>query len=173
MAPAPLSVPTGSLVGTGLRRGRAEHLSPARCMQLLASASSGHLALSQGALPFVVPVTCALDGGRLLVRVGLELLGANVGQPGVVAFHAAAMSPDESARWEVLVHGRAEPHKLGAPRRRRSSPPSLPLVAEDATVVLAVSVELVTGWQYVGVKGLRHPRQTISPMPKAKKETVP
>ena len=31
----------------------------------------GHLALSQGALPLVVPVTCALDGEDLLVRAGL------------------------------------------------------------------------------------------------------
>ncbi|MHB1496454.1 MAG: pyridoxamine 5'-phosphate oxidase family protein [Acidimicrobiales bacterium] len=170
MAPAPLSVLTGSLAGSGQRSSPAERLLPARCMQLLASASSGHLALSQGALPLVVPVTCSLDGGRLLVRAALGLLGASLGQPGVVAFHTGATSPDQSERWEVLVQGRAELHGREAPRQaRRPNPPGLPLVAEDATVVLSVSIELVTGWQYAGAQ---RTRSTISPITKAKKETA-
>lgn len=170
MAPAPLSVLMGSAVGTGLPNRPAERLLPARCMQLLASASVGHLALSQGALPLVVPVTCALDGGRLLVRAALGLFGASQSQPGVVAFHTDATSRDHSARWEVLVQGRAEFYGRDVPRpSRRSVPPSLPLVAEEATVVLAVSIELVTGWQYAGAQR-REP--TISPITKAKKETA-
>ena len=50
-------------------------LTAERCRSLLAAASGGHLALSQGALPLVVPVTCAVEGDNLLVRAGLGLIG--------------------------------------------------------------------------------------------------
>ena len=45
-------------------------LSPERCRTLLGEAKDGYLALSRGALPIVVPVSCALDGDSLLVRAG-------------------------------------------------------------------------------------------------------
>ena len=122
-----------------------------RCLQLLAGATSGYLALSQGALPLVVPVTCALDGGRLLVRAGLGLLGRTSSPPGVVAFHTSVTSPDGGTRWEVLVQGRAEIY-AGSSLAMRSGPvpPAPALVAEEATVVLSISIELVTGREYVG-----------------------
>src|SRR6202453_2112013 len=42
--------------------GQVPRLSHELCRSLLATASSGYLALSQSALPSVVPVTCVLDG---------------------------------------------------------------------------------------------------------------
>lgn len=154
MAPAQVSVLTGSVLAGEATSVAAERIPSGRCLELLTSATSGYLALSQGALPLVVPVTCALDGGRLLVRAGLGLLGATSGQPGVVAFHTSATSPDENTRWEVLVQGRAELDRgPEVAKRARSVPPALALVAEEATVVLSISIELITGREYVGSGG--------------------
>ena len=69
--------------------GKFPTLSDERCRSLLASASSGHLALSRSALPLVVPVTCVLDGDALLVRARLGLVGKVPPRPGVVAFETA------------------------------------------------------------------------------------
>ncbi len=88
--------------------GQVPHLSDEGCRSLLASASGGHLALSQNALPFVVPVTCVLDGDALLVRAGLGLLGKVPPRPGVVAFETAGASINGGWRWEVLVQGHCE-----------------------------------------------------------------
>ena len=151
MAPVQLSALKGTPLAAEAKRVAPEPVPSGRCLQLLANATSGYLALSQGALPLVVPVSCALDGGRLLVRAGLGLLGATSSQPGVVAFHTSVTSPDGNTRWEVLVQGRAEFDRgPELAKRARSVPPALALVAEEATVVLSISVELIAGREYVG-----------------------
>ena len=124
--------------------GGARRLSADGCRALLASASSGHLALSQGALPVVVPVTYALDGEHLLVRAGLFLI-VRAPFPGVVAFETGGTTISDGFIWEVMVQGRAEVTDDG---RALNSPPQLPLVAADLTTVLRTSMELMTGWQY-------------------------
>ena len=48
-------------------------LSPERCRTLLNKAEDGYLALSRGALPIVLAVSCAVDGESLLVRAGPDL----------------------------------------------------------------------------------------------------
>jgi hypothetical protein len=106
---------------------------------------AGYLALSQGALPIVVPVSCALDGDRLLVRAGPDLVGRVPLQPGIVAFGTTMTSLDDSSRWEVLVRGRAEvEHDMV----KRAIPPPLSHVDDASTAVLRISLELLTGWQY-------------------------
>jgi hypothetical protein len=94
---------------------------------------AGYLALSQGALPIVVPVSCALDGDSLLVRAGPDLVGRVPLQPGIVAFGTTMTSLDESSRWEVVS---------------RTVPPPLSHVDDASTAVLRISLELLTGWQY-------------------------
>ena len=125
----------------------APRLAADRCRALLGGAVAGHLALSQGALPLVLPVTCAVDGEYLLVRAGVGLLGRAPFQPGIVAFQTAAGNFDHSGRWEVMVQGRAE--VLEGPTGP-IMPPGIPLVPDEFTTVLRVSMELVTGWQYGG-----------------------
>ena len=61
-------------------------LSPERCRTLLREAKDGYLALSRGALPIVVPVSCALDDDALLGAGGAGSLDRVTAQPGVVAF---------------------------------------------------------------------------------------
>ena len=120
-------------------------LSARRCRELLAGAVGGHLALSLGALPLVVPVTCALDGDYLLVRAGRAWLARASFEPGVVAFQTASTSFNQASRWEVVVQGRAEVLVLPA---QGDLPPPLPLIPNELTTVLRISMEIVTGWRY-------------------------
>jgi hypothetical protein len=125
--------------------GQVPPLSAERCRSVLSSASSGYLALSQNALPFVVPVTCVLDGDALMVRAGLGLLGKVPLQPGVVAFETGGASIDGRSRWEVLVQGHCE---LTDEALVLESPPQLTLVEPRLTTVLRMRMELISGWQY-------------------------
>ncbi|HUC13031.1 MAG TPA: pyridoxamine 5'-phosphate oxidase family protein [Acidimicrobiales bacterium] len=125
--------------------GPVPRLSDERCRFILASASSGYLALSQNALPFVVPVTCVLDGDALVVRAGLGLLGKVPLHLGVVAFETGGASVDGRSRWEVLVQGHCEPTDEGLVSK---SPPQLSLIDPGVTTVLRMRMELITGWQY-------------------------
>jgi hypothetical protein len=125
--------------------GQVPRLSDETCRSLLASASAGYLALSQSALPFVVPVTCVIDGDALVVRAGPGLLGRAPLQPGVVAFATDGASTDGGSRWEVLVQGHCE---LTDECLALKSPPQLTLVDPRLTTVLRVRTELITGWQY-------------------------
>ncbi len=139
-------------------------LSPDRCRSLLAEATDGYLALSQGALPVVLPVTCALDGESLLVRAGPGSLDRLSAQPGVVAFGTTIPSPhgpsphgpsphgpsadgpsaNGTCRWEILVQGRAE--RVGHPAS--NVPPRFPLINSRLTTVFRVTLEVLTGWEY-------------------------
>lgn len=139
MAISPVAAPGALSVGELPR------LSAECCRALLGRASSGHLALSQGALPLVVPVTCALDGDALVVRAGLGLLGRVPRHPGIVAFETSGTNPDGTWRWEVLVQGRAE---VLTELAGVKAPPQLDLVESGLTTALRISMELVTGWQY-------------------------
>lgn len=125
--------------------GQVPRLSEEICRSLLAGASSGYLALSQSALPSVVPVTCVLAGEFLVVRAGPGLLGRAALQPGVVAFATDGSSTDGGSRWEVLVRGHCE---LTDESLAPKSPPQLTLVDPRLTSVLRVRTELITGWQY-------------------------
>lgn len=128
-----------------LDRDPAPRLSAERCRQLLATAGAGHLALSRGALPLVVAVTCSLDRDHLLLRVGLGLMGSVPVQPGIVAFETSGALADGKGRWEVVVQGRAE---LLDEDAALAVPPPIPLVRPELTTALRVSMELVTGWYY-------------------------
>jgi Pyridoxamine 5'-phosphate oxidase len=135
-----------ALVPVEARRfGQVPRLSAERCRSFLASASSGHLALSQSALPFVVPVTCVLHEEALLVRAGRGLLGKVSVQPGVVAFETGEASIDGRSRWEVLVQGRCELTNEGLELK---SPPPLTLVDPCLTTVLRMRIEVLVGWEY-------------------------
>jgi|GEM_PF-4855012 len=111
-------------------------------MEVLRTATSGHLALSQGALPLVVPVTYCLHGRQLLVRARLGLLGAPARQPWVVALLVSQARA--ASRSEVLVHGRTEPASF----QESNLAPPLELVPDEATIVLAVTLEMVKGQEY-------------------------
>ena len=93
---------------TAVERATPPRLSPERCRTLLREAKDGYLALSRGALPIVLAVSCGVDDEGLLVRAGPTSLDRLTAQPGVVAFATTIVSVDGNRRWEVLVQGRAE-----------------------------------------------------------------
>lgn len=78
------------------------------------------------------------------MRAGPGFFGATAPQPGVVAFQTSFTSLDGTARWEVLVQGRAQP----VTGTSKPTPPSLELVTDEATTLLSVDMDLVSGWQY-------------------------
>ena len=119
-------------------------LTPERCRILLGEAKDGHLALSRGALPIVVPVSCALDGDSLLVRAGPGSLDRVAAQPGIVAFGTTIPGVDGISRCEVLVQGRAE--LVGRPTS--DVPPRLRFTNPALTTVFRLTLELLTGWEY-------------------------
>jgi Pyridoxamine 5'-phosphate oxidase len=141
-APAPSG---GAVVGSHSSR----RLSPEDCRALLGRVSTGHVALSQGALPIVVAVTCALesDGEHLLVRAGHGLTGSVPLKAGVVAFETAGPGNEGNQRWEVIVQGRAE---LIDEDLAVDLPPQISLVRPELTTALRISTERVTGWCYSG-----------------------
>ncbi|MGH9104734.1 MAG: pyridoxamine 5'-phosphate oxidase family protein [Acidimicrobiales bacterium] len=129
---------------TAVKLAASIRLSPERCRMLLREAREGYLALSRGALPIVLPVSCALAGESLLLRARPTSFDRLTAQPGVVAFATTILSEDGTARWEVLVQGRAEIVLNPA----ADVPQRLPLIDSSQTTVFRVALELQTGWQY-------------------------
>jgi Pyridoxamine 5'-phosphate oxidase len=129
---------------TAIEQATPSPLSPERCRTLLREATDGYLALSRGALPIVLAVSCGVDHECLLVRAGPTSLDRLSAQPGVVAFATTILSIDGRSRWEVLVQGRAEI----VPGSAADVPPRLPLIESSQTTVYRMTMELLTGWQY-------------------------
>ena len=139
MAFSPTSTPE-----TAVELATPSRLSPEGCRTLLQEAKDGYLALSRGALPIVVPVSCALDGDSLLVRAGPGSLDRVTTQPGIVAFGTTIPSANGTCRWEVLVQGRAE--LVCSPAS--DLPPRLALTNPASTTVFRLTLELLSGWEY-------------------------
>jgi len=81
-------------------------LSPAECWELLATTSVGRLALSDRALPTIVPVRYAVGSGSVAISVGRLGPPASV-HDAVVAFVADRIDEESASGWTVLMQGRA------------------------------------------------------------------
>ncbi len=94
-------------------------LSPARCRSLLAGAMAGHLALSQGALPVVVPVSGRSRTSVCLCEPGPVPFGRAPFRPRVVTFETTLTSLDQNSR----VGGpRARPGEVRPRPARQGNP---------------------------------------------------
>jgi nitroimidazol reductase NimA-like FMN-containing flavoprotein (pyridoxamine 5'-phosphate oxidase superfamily) len=82
-----------------------EVLSRKDCLELLATAELGRVAVTSGALPTILPVTFRFDGRQILIRTarGTRLDAAT--RDSVVAFEADHMGPSGSTGWSVVVTG--------------------------------------------------------------------
>jgi len=82
-----------------------EVLSRDECLRLLSGARTGRVGFHAGALPFVLPVTFAVDDLAIVVgvRVGSQLDDAT--RDAVVAFEADDIDPSEGTAWSVSVTG--------------------------------------------------------------------
>ena len=84
---------------------RVELLSEAECIRLLASTNVGRVAMTQHALPVVLPVNFALDGHGVVIRTAPGSLLAAAHNDVVVAFEADQLDPETCTGWSVLVTG--------------------------------------------------------------------
>jgi uncharacterized protein len=75
------------------------------CMQLLATAPLGRVAITSGGLPTVLPVNFKVQGDQVLFRTtrGTKLDAAT--ENAVVAFEVDEMDPVSHAGWSVVVTG--------------------------------------------------------------------
>ena len=84
-----------------------EVLNREECLELLASAEIGRIAVSIGALPVILPVHIAMLDEDAVLRTGpgtkLDAAVANA----VVALEADWFSPVDGSGWSVLVQGMA------------------------------------------------------------------
>jgi nitroimidazol reductase NimA-like FMN-containing flavoprotein (pyridoxamine 5'-phosphate oxidase superfamily) len=124
-----------TLAGTGLAA-----LDEAECLRLLASAPLGRIAVSDRALPSVLPVYFLLRGRTVLLRVSGAGRLAAATRAAVVAFEADEMGP--SGGWSVLGIGRTRSvrpdERAAASGLRRWGP------AEHDRFV-AIGLEVLTG----------------------------
>ena len=94
-----------TLAGTGLAA-----LDETECLRLLASVPVGRIALSDRALPSVLPVYFLLRGRTVLLRVSGAGRLAAATRAAVVAFEADEMGP--TGGWSVLGIGRTRSVRL-------------------------------------------------------------
>lgn len=118
--------------------------------RLLVRRTEGHLALTEGALPVLVPAVYRLEGDELTVWAGPGLSPRVPEHHEVVAFEAGACDPQASWAWSVLVQGRAHPHR-GEPSGRAPVPAIGP--GWPPSGVFQVHMDLVSGWM-VGDAGV-------------------
>jgi uncharacterized protein len=84
-----------------------EHLSPARCWELLASTPVGRLGVLNDSAPEIYPVNHVVEGGSVVFRTdpGSKLRGL-LRSP-AVCFEVDGVDPVDATGWSVLVKGRA------------------------------------------------------------------
>lgn len=96
---------TGSL---GLDRNGLEVLSESACVDLLRSVRIGRIAITDRALPVILPVNFVVVDDRIVFATGLGTKLAAATTRSVVAFEADELDPVTSVGWSVCVTGRSE-----------------------------------------------------------------
>ena len=92
--------------GVDLDRNGQRILTPAECLQVLTTTGDGRIALSEHALPIIVPVVHRVDGGTVVFGVSGGLLAAAAERGDVVCFEAGFASADATELWSVVVVGK-------------------------------------------------------------------
>ena len=130
----------------------AQELDRTQALSLLATAPFGRLVFTEGALPAVLAVSFALDGGRIVVRTrtGGSISSAVPGQ--VVAFQADDLDPVRRSGWSVTVVGHASRVDDPLERDRLSALPVAPWTPGERRTVIAIDIGLVTGRRLGGAE---------------------
>ena len=116
------------------------------CLALLAVPWVGTLAVTENALPVVLPVGYVLDGDRVIMRVAAGSLLARAAPGHVVAFCAHSGDRKRSGSWSVAVTGTFE--RVSAPGDPRHYPygPVAGWSGDDADDIwFGLPTELMTG----------------------------
>lgn len=82
-----------------------EVLDREQCLELLATAQLGRIAVTSGALPSIVPVNYTLVDEYIVIRTGRGTKLDAATRNAVVAFEADAIDPVEHTGWSVMVTG--------------------------------------------------------------------
>ena len=121
-----------------------EPLEPRECIRLLRLADVGHLALSSGALPMIVPVNYSVGHDVVLVRTTATARLKAATDQTVVAFEANGIDDDVHAAWTVTIAGIAR--EATTEEQAAVDGATLPdWIAPDADRVIAISLERIAG----------------------------
>jgi len=127
------------LVDNGL-----EILTECECIDLLAQAHVGRVAVTIGALPAVFPVNYALMDGSILFMTGDGTKFHAALRNAVVAFEIDAFDPLAHDGWSVMVVGMAS-EVTGADLERARLVPLRPWAEGDRRHYVRITPEIVTG----------------------------
>lgn len=110
---------TGTDAGWGrlteLDRNGLEVLDREQCLRLLGRATLGRIAITDGALPVILPVNFRLVGGAVVFRTGVGTKLEAATTNAVVAFEVDEIDPIYHSGWSVVVTGVAR--QATSPRR--------------------------------------------------------
>jgi nitroimidazol reductase NimA-like FMN-containing flavoprotein (pyridoxamine 5'-phosphate oxidase superfamily) len=137
-------VATGTSTELSRDRNGLEILPREACLQLLAAAHIGRVALNMAAMPVVLPVNFALFEGDIVIRTGPGSKLSAAIKNAVVGFEVDDVDPLYHTGWSVLVCGMAreivDPEEMARVRR-------IPLTpwAGDGDHFVRIPTELVSG----------------------------
>ncbi len=126
-----------------------EVLDPTECRHLLASATIGRLAYTEGALPAIQPVSFVVHDGRVLIptRVGSKVAIASRGA--VVAFEVDEFDAATRTGWNVTVVGPS--HVVSEPAEVAALDylGAVPWAPADVPCYITVATTLIRGRRIV------------------------
>ncbi|MBO0693447.1 MAG: pyridoxamine 5'-phosphate oxidase family protein [Acidimicrobiaceae bacterium] len=128
----------------------AEELPRSRCLELLGSRSLGRLALSERALPTVVPVSYELVGDRVVLAAPQASRLLVEGQRPVVAFEVDDIDPDTFAGWSVVVVGAVQQIAADHPSVHTPAAGWTRLRPDPTTLVAGLTTDHISGRRFNG-----------------------
>ena len=120
-------------------------LSRDECLQLLAGAHVGRIALTVAALPVVFPVNFCLLDDDVVLRTGRGSKLAAATKRAVVAFEVDSFSPMDHSGWSVLVQGIADEIVSPEELHRATELPLRAWASDDLSHYVRVPTDLVSG----------------------------
>ena len=122
-----------------------EVLSREESLDLLASVPLGRIAITQRALPAVLPVNFVLDDDSVVIRTGEGSKLAAATRRAVVAFEADWFDEHAETGWSVMVLGRSRKVDDEAEIARLAGLPLRPWVPGGRDHFIRVAIEEISG----------------------------
>jgi len=119
-------------------------LSPEECLDALRQESLGRIAISDAALPMILPVSYRLDGAAVVFRTRQGGLLDRCCRNTIVAFEVDHVHPDSKSGWSVVVVGVANV-QYGGDWLRAMELGLSSIGAAEGTVFIRITPGTVTG----------------------------
>jgi nitroimidazol reductase NimA-like FMN-containing flavoprotein (pyridoxamine 5'-phosphate oxidase superfamily) len=126
-----------------------EVLDLATCLQLLAGARRGRIAVNLGALPIILPVRYVLDGDRVLMSVTADSALDRATDGAVVAFQVEGVDHHLNQEWSVCAVGTAHHVDEYDEFTGAATAALAAWMPEVATRLVAVTTDRLTGRRMV------------------------